>query len=139
MSSIRLHHKHGLNPTMPCCFYCGREKGEIALLGAAYREEAPRHMVLDKVPCSWCKENMKRGIVLIEATGKSDDDCRPTGAYAVVTEGAARRIFTEPALTNVLQKRLAFVDRQTWKATGLKESVERRAIEQRGNTSDETH
>lgn len=44
MSSVRLHPKYGVNPTIPTCFWCGKDKNEIALLGAAYKEEAPMHM-----------------------------------------------------------------------------------------------
>lgn len=33
MSSIKLSSKHGVNPTIPVCFFCGEEKNEIALLG----------------------------------------------------------------------------------------------------------
>ena len=122
MSSIRLHPKHGLNPTLTVCFFCGKETGEIALLGAAYRGEAPRHMVVNKVPCDWCKGNMKRGIVLVEATGKTEADCRPTGSYVVLKEEVARRMFIEPMLTQVLRTRIAFVDPATWAATGLREA-----------------
>ena len=32
---IKLSKKHGLQPTIPLCPYCGKEKNEIALLGAA--------------------------------------------------------------------------------------------------------
>ena len=31
--SIRLSEKHGLNPTLGVCFFCGEETGEIGLLG----------------------------------------------------------------------------------------------------------
>lgn len=122
MSSIRLHPKHGLNPTMPVCFYCGKDTGEIALLGAGYRGEAPHKMIINKEPCEWCKGNMRRGIVLIEATGRTSDDCQPTGQYVVLTEDAARRMFIEPMLTQVLRTRIAFVDPATWAATGLREA-----------------
>ena len=42
-NSIRLHKEHSLNPTLCTCFYCGKETGEIALLGASYggREHGP--------------------------------------------------------------------------------------------------
>jgi len=125
MGSIPLHPKFGLNPTITCCFFCGKEKNEIALLGAKYRGEAPRHMVIDRQPCDWCRENMRKGIVFIEATGTSEGDCRPTGAYAVLTEEATKRFVTEPLLTTILQKRLTFVDPETWTRVGLRDAVER--------------
>ena len=33
MDSILLSPKHGVNPTIPVCFWCGREKNEVALMG----------------------------------------------------------------------------------------------------------
>lgn len=33
MSSIKLSPKHGVNPTIPVCFFCGKPKNEIALMG----------------------------------------------------------------------------------------------------------
>lgn len=33
MNGIEISPKHGLNPTIPVCFWCGKEKNEIALLG----------------------------------------------------------------------------------------------------------
>ena len=65
--SIRLHPKFGLNPTIPTCFWCGKDKNELILLGAAFKEEAPRHMYLDYEPCDTCKDQMKLGVTLIEA------------------------------------------------------------------------
>ena len=32
-NSIKISQKHGVNPTIPICFWCGKEKNEIALLG----------------------------------------------------------------------------------------------------------
>lgn len=68
-NSIKISPKHGVNPTIPICFFCGEEKQEIALLGKIGGKsedlEAPRHMVLDYEPCDKCKEQMKLGVVLI--------------------------------------------------------------------------
>lgn len=33
MSSIKISPKHGVNPTIPVCFFCGKPKNEIALMG----------------------------------------------------------------------------------------------------------
>lgn len=69
--SIELSPKHGLNPTIKMCFYCGEESGEIAIMGrirerGANRKpikdsdvEAPRQMLLDYQPCEKCKEKLK--------------------------------------------------------------------------------
>lgn len=52
-AGIKLSPKHGLNPTIPVCFWCGEERNEVALLGhigdgRKHEDfEAPRHMVID--------------------------------------------------------------------------------------------
>lgn len=105
---IRLHPKHGLNPTMPVCFWCGEETGEVALLGAAYKDEAPRRMVIGQNPCDKCKEKMALGITFAEATGHPP---QYTGRWCVVTEDAVKRMINEPAmLADVLRLRRANVE-----------------------------
>lgn len=82
-NSIKLSKQHGLNPTLPVCFFCGEDKNEIALLGhiGDYRKgediEAPRRMVLDYEPCDKCKEHMKQGVTLIEVSDRQPADGRP--------------------------------------------------------------
>ena len=95
---IRLHKEYGLNPTMPVCFFCGKEKGEIAFLGDAYDGEAPKHMCIDYEPCESCKAMMAKGITAIEVSYErkdgrppisKDDDGHPiypTGKWLVATE-----------------------------------------------------
>ena len=111
--SIRLHEKHGLNPTIPTCFWCGKDKNEIALLGAAYPGQAPMHMVIDRVPCGNCTADMAKGITLVEATGRSDP--QPTGTWCVITEDAAKRMFNVDLMTH----RKAYIDPETWGKLGL--------------------
>jgi len=124
MSSIRLHPEHGLNPTMPVCFYCGKDTGEVALLGAAYKGEAPRHLILNKRPCEWCRANMKLGIVLVACRKGTEADPQPTGAYVVITEDAATRMFRPAAMREqVLRQRMAFLDTETWTLLGLDTAV----------------
>ena len=62
---IRLHHQHGLNPSINVCFFCNKEKNEIVLLGAAIRDEAPHKAVWNKEPCDECKEFMTKGVIFI--------------------------------------------------------------------------
>ena len=103
--SIKLSPKHGVNPTIPVCFFCGEEKNEIALLGkigdGRKKEdfEAPRHMVLDYEPCDKCKEQWSQGVALIEVVTESPDgrppiqqDLYPTGRMCVVRPEAWSRI-----------------------------------------------
>lgn len=104
-SGIRLSEKHGLNPSLAVCFWCGKERGDLVLLGRLKNdEEAPRYMVVDFEPCDHCREGMAQGFTLIEATTSPNSVCDremqsgvyPTGRYVVVTKDAARRMFGDP-------------------------------------------
>ena len=67
--NIRLSKKYGVNPTIPVCFWCGKEKNEIVLLGKLLNDiEAPRNMWIpgDYEHCESCKELWNKGIKIIE-------------------------------------------------------------------------
>lgn len=96
-NSTRISEKYGLNPTIPCCFFCGEQKNEIALLGHIGDRrkgediEAPRSIVLDYEPCEDCKKKFSLGVLVIEVTFDQPKDIRPaiskdsTGAKAYPT------------------------------------------------------
>lgn len=106
-AGIKLSPKHGLNPTIPVCFWCGEERNEVALLGhigdgRKHEDfEAPRHMVIDYEPCEKCRAKMALGVTLIEATSKPNSVAKvemqkgiyPTGRYVVIKREAARKMF----------------------------------------------
>ena len=110
MSEIKLSPKHGLNPTIPVCFWCGKEKGEIALMGhigdgrKGEDFEAPHNLVLDYEPCEICKDHMSLGVTVMEATSESNvvtsveiqEGVYPTGRWVVITPDAAKRLFGIP-------------------------------------------
>lgn len=93
---IILSPKHGVNPCIPVCFFCGEEKNELAFLGKLPARdgdsdpEAPKHLVLDYEPCDKCKEKFSKGVLIIEVVPYAEDrpsiqkDAYPTGNYAVV-------------------------------------------------------
>lgn len=101
-NSIPLSPKHGLNPTIPICFWCGKEKNEIALLGKIKTDkrgedpEAPHSCVLDYEPCDCCKEQWGKGVTLIEVSVDPNvagqppmqTNAYPTGRFAVVNPEA---------------------------------------------------
>ena len=105
--NIKLSPKHGLNPTIPVCAWCGEPKNEIALMGKLDREdsEAPKNVVLDYEPCDHCKEQWSMGVAVLEATtGRPEPyrpplqqsngvDIYPTMRYVVITTEAAERLF----------------------------------------------
>lgn len=113
--SIELSPKYGLNPTIPVCFWCGKEKNELALLGRVRKRETPDSratgdyeaspsMVLSYEPCDCCREQFNKGVRLIEVTPTAPD-CRPaitcdgqrslypTGRLYVIKSEAAKRLF----------------------------------------------
>lgn len=116
---IRLHKDHGLNPTMPTCFYCGESKNEIALLGAASKkitgeEKAPMHgPVIDMEPCDNCKDYMKQGVILIGVVEeKTHNEKNPyrSGHFMVVKDDVVRRNFNPEMAERVIESRCAFID-----------------------------
>ena len=105
---IRLSEKHGLNPTLGLCFFCGQETGEIGLLGRLKGDkEAPRKAVLNYEPCDKCKEQWAAGTALIGCVTEQPEDKRPpiskandqhpdlypTGNFAVIKSEAAEGVF----------------------------------------------
>jgi hypothetical protein len=96
-NSIKLSPKHGLNPCIPVCFFCGKEKNEIALMGQIGDRrkgedfEAPMKAVLDFVPCEECQKKFAEGVLIIEVTSSPEyigmpiaENAYPTGRYVVV-------------------------------------------------------
>lgn len=99
---IPISHKHGVNPTIPLCIFCGKEKNMIALLGKLPNDaEAPRHCVLDYEPCDECKAQFAQGVAAVEVVTSQPADkrppiqqgCYPTGRVLVFTAEGATRCF----------------------------------------------
>ena len=105
--SIRLSPNHGVNPTIPLCFWCGKQKNEIALMGKINRadDEAPRNCYLDYEPCDECKKNFDAGVAIIEASYHPNSDGQlpivsdaginayPTGRLTILKPEAADRLW----------------------------------------------
>ena len=99
---IKISPKHGLNPTIPVCFWCGKQKNEIALMGRMKDDiEAPKNMVLDYVPCEECQSHMAMGVAVLEASDHPNTEGQPpmqkgvypTSRFVVVTTKCADRVF----------------------------------------------
>jgi hypothetical protein len=87
---IYLHPDHGLNPTISKCIICNEDTGEITLLGNAYKEAAPMHMVTSYIPCDKCKKKyLQKGVMLLD----TDYNKKPTGSFIIITNEAFERIF----------------------------------------------
>ena len=106
--SLRLHKEHGVNPTISQCYYCGKDKNQLALLGARYKGKAPMHMVTDLEPCDKCKPKLAQGITFIHcADDGNEKDPKPTGGYSVVKEKAAKKMIPGCRKINFIAESLA--------------------------------
>ena len=117
MSGIKISPKYGVNPTIPVCFWCGKPKNEIALMGRMKDDiEAPKNMVLDYVPCEECQNHMAMGVAVFEASDHPNTEGQPpmqegvypTSRFVVVTKECADRVFNAYAPWS--EGRKVFVD-----------------------------
>jgi hypothetical protein len=99
---ITASEKHGVNPSLGVCFWCGKEDGTVLLMGRLPGDaEAPRHAVASYEPCAECASNFAKGVVLIECTTRQKHEKQteiqvglyPTGNWLVMTREAVMRLF----------------------------------------------
>ena len=103
--SIRLSKKHGVNPSIATCFWCGKDKDELILFGKIGKGsediEAPKRSVIDYDPCDDCRRNWELGVAVLEAAEEPvyknqkeiQNGIYPTGRWCVIKEEAAERVF----------------------------------------------
>lgn len=110
--SIKLSPKHGLNPSVETCAWCGGTKG-IALMGRLKGDaEAPKCITMNYEPCDDCAEKWKMGIVAIEVSNHPlsegqppmDENAYPTGRYVVIKREAMERMIADDALRERILK-----------------------------------
>lgn len=109
---IPLSPKHGVNPSLVLCFWCGKEMG-VALVGRIRKSgdndaEAPRASCFGLEPCDECKANMAKGVHVVEVTedgSKFDGNRRfalttrggeamwPTGRWVVVSPASMKQSY----------------------------------------------
>lgn len=108
MNGIKLSPRYGVNPTIPVCFWCGKEKNEIALMGHVgdgrkHEDfEMPMHAIINYEPCEECAKAMASGFTVIESTETPNwvtnkeiqNGVYPTGKWVVLKHEAAHRIFS---------------------------------------------
>jgi hypothetical protein len=101
---IKLSPKHGVNPSISVCFWCGKQKNAIVLLGKLKGDaKAPKEAVFDYEPCDECREGMSRGVSIIEAVQTREESktglpamingVYPTGRMVVMNTEAFNRYF----------------------------------------------
>ena len=127
--SLRLHKKHGVNPTIPICFFCEQPKGDVVLLGASYKGKAPMHMLFDYDPCETCQDKFEQGILFIEVGEKPWTEGQiplykngpyPSGRHWVLKRDAFSDMFPDSdTKTTIMQQGKALIDPDTAKEMGL--------------------
>lgn len=126
--SLRLSRKHGVNPSVDVCFWCGEAKG-VVLMGAIRNDaEAPRECITSYDPCPSCQDGFSQGFLLIEATQRANARTSiemqrgiyPTGDHWVIKTEAAIEIFGEKNC----EKGMAFIDRETAERVGLRRTAD---------------
>ena len=71
MAGIRVSKKHGVNPSVCKCWYCGGDQGALILAGKIEGDrEMPMSGVWDMNPCDECEGHMQQGVIMI---GVKDD------------------------------------------------------------------
>lgn len=116
MSKIRISKEHGLNPSLAVCFFCGKDKGIVALGKLKGDAKAPKRAVFDYQPCEECAEKMRQGITIIEVT-RVDNGARPiqngawpTGRWCVISKEAAEKLFKNNTHSTVLLEDVLYKD-----------------------------
>jgi len=100
---IPLSEKHGVNPSMSVCFWCGEVKGLVILGKLPEDAEAPREAIYDLEPCDACKQKMAEGITLFSV---DDVTRKPTGDWCVIKEGAVHLLTEdEDQIAKILKDR----------------------------------
>ena len=102
--SIPISHKHGLNPSLEICFWCGQDTGAILLYGRLSNDsKAPYHSFSSYQLCPKCEAIFSAGILVVEVTEspnftgqkplqKNSRDF-PTGRLVVVSRESIPRMF----------------------------------------------
>ena len=108
---MKLSRKHGVNPSLEKCWFCGKDKG-VVLFGALRGDaETPRSCYLNQEPCDECKNYMKEGVILLQV--KDEDPNYRLGGFVVLKDEAVERIFGEKA-PELLKKRAGLVANELW-------------------------
>ena len=108
MSSIRLSEKHGVNPSMDVCFYCGEVTG-IALMGKISTKdnhdvEAPRYCCSSVTPCDKCKEKYKDYVLMVEAKSSDPKNPQPSGRWFALKKEVLNPVYRNSPVAFMLEQ-----------------------------------
>lgn len=122
---ITLSKRHGLNPSMPTCYFCGEATGEIILPGLAGEKLAKELGNADGqmpmycppvsiMPCAKCKE---KGVGFVEVDNETNQ--QPTGRRWLLKDSALNFIQPRDLLEAILKQRICILAAETVSAIGL--------------------
>jgi hypothetical protein len=124
---IRVSEKHGVNPSMGVCFWCGGDDGTVLLVGRLPNDaEAPRKMIASYEPCPTCHEQFAKGITIMECNERGVEGqapitpkgehpiLYPTGRLVVVKDGVIEKLFDDRTVEHVNRKRMAYIDEEAF-------------------------
>lgn len=121
MSGIKISQNHGVNPSIPICFFCHRPKNEIVLMGKLKDDrKAPMYCIVDQEPCDECKKDMAMGIALIGTRNTPVSEQQPaignglylTGDFIVIAETFVQNIFKPEDVDTILANKKALVPQE---------------------------
>ena len=118
--AIRFSKKHGVNPSVEVCFWCGEPMG-VALLGKLKGDaEAPREICTGYEMCDKCKEHNKTMIHMIEASTTPIHEGQPsinpglnaypTGRNFWIKDEALKQILKPESFEETLKHRSALLE-----------------------------
>ena len=104
---------------MANCFVCGEVKH--LLMDMRLKKSLPQSACYDKEPCDKCKEIMEKGILFIGCRDGEEGKENPyrTGQIIGLKDEAVKEWLKEPLLSEVLKKRICFVEEEVLKKVGL--------------------
>ncbi len=154
-NNIYLDDKHGVNPSIAQCFYCGQDdklilvgKKTKGFNGVSDDNQMPQKCgIIDMEPCPECREFMNQGIILISISDDSENEMmlaneenRPpnpfrTGKFAVVKDHFIEHTINPPELAkDILLKRFCFVPDKAWSFLNLPDdNIDNRNKEEEDN------
>lgn len=121
MASIKVSPKHGINPSLNICAFCGKESGEVLLVGRLPNDaEAPRQMISNPhEPCDNCKKAMQQGITFIKAEPHPQWQWIPRGFIVIKRDAAFIDDILEPMRSQILKQGAALIDPKDWEKMGF--------------------
>lgn len=141
---INLSPKHGVNPVLLSCFFCGGDAG-LMMVGKVSRKKLIDQMgidpsmidghgddvtirgrICDGSICSRCEEVKEKAIFIVQVRdGEEGERKNPfrTGKMVAIKEEAAERMFQPAFFEAVKKSRMAYCPESAWRNLGLDEAT----------------